>query len=169
MQLARFKFEIKRREASGSATEQRNEKSSDRSRSPSPLALIFRGAARGGRRSSSKRPTRLLTLHGQTQISPERTLQDDAAALLELPPGCEITLTDVGLFDGMLLLEPGCVTLHSAAPPQPARAAPPSREEGAIDVRPAAEVLEAQVAAAACVAAPLDECCQRRRAGGLRP
>ena len=53
---------------------------------------------------------------------------------VELLPGCEITLTDVGLFDGMLLLEPGCVALHSAAPPQPARVAPPTWEEGSIDV-----------------------------------
>ena len=87
--------------------------------------------------SSSKRTTRLLTLHdGQTAISAlERTpLIDDAGAPLELLPGCEITLTDVGLFDGMLLLEPGCVALHSAAPPQPARVAPPTWEEGSIDV-----------------------------------
>ena len=90
--------------------------------------------------SSSKRTTRLLTLHdGQTAISAlERTpLVDDAGAPLELLPGCEITLTDVGLFDGMLLLEPGCVALHSAAPPQPARVAPPTWE-GSSSHRPAA-------------------------------
>ena len=111
--------------------------------------------------SSSKRPTRLLTLHdGQTEISAlERTpIVDDAGAPLELLPGCEITLTDVGLFDGMLLLEPGCVALHSAAPPQPARRAADLGGGRDRRERSAAEVLKARVAAAARVDGVVGRC-----------
>ena len=119
--------------------------------------------------SSSKRTTRLLTLHdGQTAISAlERTpLIDDAGAPLELLPGCEITLTDVGLFDGMLLLEPGCVALHSAAPPQPARVAPPMWEEGLIDVTTRRRASKLGSPPPPVSMASVDQR-QRRRVGGL--